>query len=58
MFNEFQQRLAQAGFIACPITAQEYDMLLASGLDDAGAEDVASDVAAGFTLEEACDAAF
>lgn len=57
MFNEFQQRLARYGFITCPITEEQYDLLLASGFDDEQIESVASDVAAGYTIEEAWDAA-
>lgn len=56
MFNEFQQRLAQAGFTTCPITSAQYDLLLAAGYCDEAIESIASDVASGFTLQEACDA--
>ncbi len=56
MFNEFQQRLAHLGFITCPITAEQYDMLLAAGYEDDEIESIASDVAAGFSLQAAVEA--
>lgn len=56
VFNEFQQRLAQAGFTTCPLTSEQYDLLLAAGYCDEAIESIASDVASGFTLAEACDA--
>jgi hypothetical protein len=49
MYNEFQQRLAYLGFT---ITEEQYNLFLASGLDDEAIESIAADIAAGFPLEE------
>lgn len=56
MYYDFQQRLASQGFISTPITETQYWALIAAGHDDDTAADVASDVACGFSFEEACDA--
>jgi len=53
MFNDFQARLASLGFTSTPITETQYDLLLAAGYEDDEIESVASDVAAGFSIEEA-----
>lgn len=56
MYNQFQQRLARLGFTSTPISEREYDMLLASGYDEDVIEDIASDMASGWSLREACEA--
>jgi hypothetical protein len=56
MYNDFQQRLAALGFTSTPITEAEYNRLIALGFDDDAAEDIAADVASGWTLEDALQA--
>jgi hypothetical protein len=56
MFNQFQQRMAYLGFVTTPITAEQYDLLLAAGYDDDVIEDIASDVASGWPLQDAIQA--
>lgn len=53
MFNEFQARLARLGFTSTPITESQYDLLLAVGFEDDVIEDIASDVANGWSLRDA-----
>lgn len=54
MFNEFQQRLASLGF-QCPLTAKQFDLLLAAGYGEVEIEQIAGDMMDGFSLEEAVD---
>jgi len=55
MYGGFQLRMAKLGFCGSVLTVWQYDRLIAAGCLDDEIDSIASDVAAGFTLQEAFD---